>query len=118
MVNRKSSRFRSSLHEPQGLDVWQRLTRLLAVLALLGLAVLGFSYFVPEWEKLGALQERNARLEVRRDQLLAQKAEKLDEEKRSLTDPAYLEIIARDRLNMQLPGETVIRIDREGRLTR
>ena len=82
---------------------------------MLGVAVLAFSYFVPEWEKLGELEALNARLEEKRDQLLSQKAQRIEEETRSLVDPAYLEIVARDRLNLQLPGETVIRIDREDR---
>ena len=112
MANQKSTRrARRHVHQPTGLDIWQRLTRLLAVLVILVVGALAFVYYVPEKETLHQLQATNLRLEQQRDDLRAKKAEKLRLERESLKDPAYLEVIARDRLNLQLPGETVIRIN-------
>jgi hypothetical protein len=113
MGNRKSTRVPDRFNrEPVGLDVWQRLTRVLVVGAFAGLGVLVFSFFSPEWDKLRFQDEVNSELEMRRDALLEQKMEKLEERRRGDADREYLELIARDRLNLQLPGETIIRIDR------
>ena len=109
MAIRKS---RQALDAPTRLDIWQRITRLLAVCALLMGASVGFLYFLPEKEMLDEMRLTNERLTQHRDQLLAQRADKLQLEQESLADPAYLEQIGRDLLNLQLPGETVIRIDR------
>ena len=115
MANRKSLRRSAPTDkQPRGLDVWQRLTRLLVLFALLGVALLAFSYFVPELEKLKEMDMTNQRLTEVRDELRERKIDMLAEEQRSLGDPSYLEFIARDRLNMQLPDEVVIRIDRDG----
>ena len=116
MANQLSTRrsARIAQQKPAGLDVWQRMTRLLAVLAVCGVGGLAFVYFIPEKEKLDELQTSNELLEQRRDQLLAMKSEHLRIEQESLHDKAYLEMLARDRLNMQLPGETVIRIENDG----
>ncbi len=115
MGNRRARRVPDRFNtQPAGLDVWQRLTRLLVVAAFVGVGVLVFSFFVPEWEELRGMDETNAMLERRRDALLERRAENLDEERRGTDDREYLEVIARDRLNLQLPGETIIRIDRDG----
>lgn len=115
MGNRKSTRVPDRFNrEPAGLDVWQRLTRVLVVGAFAGLGVLVFSFFSPEWNKLRLQDEANSGLEMRRDALLEEKMEKLEERRRGDADREYLELIARDRLNLQLPGETIIRIDRDG----
>ena len=114
MRNRRSARVPDRFtNQSQGLDVWQRLTRVLLACALLGVGVLVFSFFVPEWEKLREMGEVNAELEARRDTLVSRKIEVLDNERRAQADRDYIEIIARDRLNLQMPGETIIRIDRD-----
>lgn len=95
-----------------GPDVWQRLTQLVGVVAMAGVGVLVLSVFVPEWDKLRQMDEVNERLAQRRDSLIEQKSERLHEEQRGRADQEYIELIARDRLNLQRPGETIIRIDR------
>ena len=80
---------------------------------MLGVSLLVFSFFVPEWEKLREMDEVNAKLDAKRDALAARKIEVLDNERRAQADREYIEIIARDRLNLQMPGETIIRIDRD-----
>ena len=112
MVNKRSRRVPDRLNRKQvGPDIWQRLTRLLAVTALLFFCLLVFSFFVPEYEELSVLDERNQALQDRYDQLSNARQHKLAEERRTTEDPYYLEAIARDRLNMQLPGEVIFRID-------
>ena len=112
MVNKRSRSVPDRLNRQQiGPDIWQRLTRLLAVVALLFFCLLVFSYFVPEYEKLSFLDERNDALQGRYEELSAARQRKMEEKRRTTEDPHYLEAIARDRLNMQLPGEVIFRID-------
>ncbi len=109
MGNKKSNRVPDRFNrQSAGLDVWQRLTRFVVLGSFVGLV------FTPEWERLRAEDEENARLEQRRDTLLEEKESKWEERRRGAGDREYLELIARDRLNLQLPGETIIRIDRDG----
>ncbi|MCH2060016.1 MAG: septum formation initiator family protein [Verrucomicrobiales bacterium] len=112
MVNKRSRRVPDRLNRKQiGLDIWQRLTRLLAVVALLFFCLLVFSFFVPEYEELSVLDERNQVLQEQYAGLSMLRERKLEEEQRTIKDPHYLEAIARDRLNMQLPGEVIFRVD-------
>ena len=112
MVNKRSRRVPDRLNRQQvGPDIWQRLTRLLAVVAILFFCLLVFSYFVPEYETLSSLDERNDALQDRYEQLSKTRQRKLEEVRRTEEDPYYLEAIARDRLNLQLPGEVIFRID-------
>ncbi|MCP4849272.1 MAG: septum formation initiator family protein [Verrucomicrobiaceae bacterium] len=112
MVNKRSRRIPDRLNRKQvGPDIWQRLTRLLAVLAVLFFCLLVFSYFVPEYEKLSSLDAHNDALQGRYEELSAIRQRKIEEKRRTVEDPYYLEAIARDRLNMQLPGEVIFRID-------
>jgi cell division protein DivIC len=112
MVNKRSRRVPDRLNRKQiGPDIWQRLTRLLAVVALLFFCLLVFSFFVPEYEELSVLDERNQVLQEEYAELSMLRERKLEEEQRTVQDPHYLEAIARDRLNMQLPGEVIFRVD-------
>ena len=112
MVNKRSRRVPDRLNRKQiGPDIWQRLTRLLAVVALLFFCLLVFSFFVPEYDELSVLDERNQALQEQYDELKTLRKRKLEEKQRTLEDPHYLEAIARDRLNMQLPGEVIFRVN-------
>ena len=112
MVNKRSRRVPDRLNRKQiGPDIWQRLTRLLAVVALLFFGLLVFSFFVPEYDELSVLDQRNQVLQEQYDELKMLQKRKLEEKQRILEDPYYLEAIARDRLNMQLPGEVIFRVN-------
>ena len=112
MVNKRSRRVPDRLNRKQiGPDIWQRLTRLLAVVALLFFCLLVFSFFVPEYDELSVLDQRNQVLQEQYDELKMLQKRKLEEKQRILEDPYYLEAIARDRLNMQLPGEVIFRVN-------
>lgn len=114
MGNKRSNRVPDRFNrQSAGLDVWQRLTRFVVLGSFVGLGLLFFSFFTPEWEKLRAQDDANGHLEQHRDTLRETKEKKVEERLRGVADREYLELIARDKLNLQLPGETIIRIDRD-----
>jgi len=95
--------------------VWQRLNRLLLVLLFVAIWLGMASLFVPPYKAL--LQSR---AEI--DNLQAQ----VNEQKRSIarqtrevnlltTDPAYLETIARDKLDLMKEGEVIFRLEPGGK---
>ena len=67
---------------------------------------------VPQVRELRRLREDLARTEVREQHVL----EEVDRKERELsairTDPSYLELISRDRLDLYHPGERIFRIRR------
>ena len=94
------------------LNIWQRLTRVLVFLSIIGISILVFSLFGPEWDKLQAMNEENANLQKRLDELKLVRVERLQDELHTSNDMEYLEIVARDKLNMKMPGEVIFRIQR------
>jgi cell division protein FtsB len=91
--------------------VWQRLNSILRV--LLGVAVLLVivSLFLPLSKKRAQSQVEIDRLQAQvNDQktLLARQTREVNLLK---TDPAYLEVMARDRLDLMKEGETVFRLE-------
>lgn len=98
--------------DQESLDVWQRLTRLLLIAVVVGVCVLVLSFFGPQIEKQRAMEAENAELASLRDDLQRQLDQRHNQQHLLRTDPQYLEQFARDRLDMQKEGETIIRIDR------
>ena len=94
------------------LNIWQRLTRILVFLSIIGISIIVFSLFGPEWDKLQAMDEENANLQKRLDELKLVRVERLQDELHTSNDMEYLEIVARDKLNMKMPGEVIFRIQR------
>ena len=94
------------------LNIWQRLTRILVFISIIGISILVFSLFGPEWDKLQAMDEENANLQKRLDELKLVRVERLQDELHTSNDMEYLEIVARDKLNMKMPGEVIFRIQR------
>ena len=109
-TGRKLKRFKVDQLE---FNVWQRLTRVLVIAAFTGFAMLVFSFFVPEWEQLQEMDRENAMLQARLDKLTSDRRDRLQDELHTSTDIGYLEVVARDRLNLQLPGEVIFRIQRQ-----
>lgn len=111
----KISKIRRKRHLNSGvavLSIWQRLTRILVFFSVIGLGVLVFSVFAPEWNKLQAMDEENDLLKKRLENLKAERTERLQDELHTSNEIEYLEIVARDKLNLQLPGEVIFRIQR------
>ena len=68
---------------------------------------------VPQVRKLRELKEELARTEAQERHVLAYKDQKNRELSALRSDPAYMELIARDRLDLYRTGERVYRIKRE-----
>ena len=98
--------------EQESLDVWQRLTRLLLAAVFAGIAVVTVSFFAPQLEKQREMEAENAGLVSVRDDLQRQLDLRRTQQRLLRTDPEYFEQFARDRLDLQKEGETIIRIDR------
>jgi len=95
-----------------GLNLWQRLTRILLLASVVGLGILVFSVFAPEWDKLKEMDRENVRLKAHLDELTRERNNRLQDELYTSNDIGYLEIVARDRLDLQMPEEVVFRIQR------
>ena len=81
------------------------------MLVLIGLAL---SMVWPQIDQHRALDQQVMNLTLKRDELQGQR-DRLEKRLEWLaTDAAYLETIARDRLDMAKEGEVIIRIDRGG----
>ena len=95
--------------------VWQRLNRVLILLLLTaGVLVLG-SLFLPRFKQL---RQSRAEIDSLQQQVNEQKvlfAKNSREVNLLKTDPAYLETLARDRLDLMKPGETVVRFEQTAR---
>jgi cell division protein DivIC len=94
--------------------VWQRLNRvLLLLLGIAGVLVLA-SLFLPRYKQL---TQSRAEVDSLQQQVNEQKivlAKNTREVNLLKTDPTYLETIARDRLDLMKPGETVVRFEAPG----
>lgn len=85
-------------------------------LAFCGLALTACSAFLvaalKPYRDLGDMREDLADVMEREAEVIERKDAKQRELRAIETDPSYLEIIARDRLNYYKPGEHVFRIER------
>jgi cell division protein FtsB len=91
--------------------IWQRLNSILRVLLVLALLLVIVSLFLPQSKKLAQSRGEIERLQ---DQVTEQKtllARQTREVNLLKTDPTYLEIMARDRLDMMKEGETIFRLE-------
>ena len=88
------------------------MTRLLLVAVFAGVGILAMSFFTPQLEKLRAMEADVAEHTALRDELQRQLDQRHNRQRLLRTDPEYLEQFARDKLDLQREGETIIRIDR------
>jgi cell division protein FtsB len=99
---------RKRRHEP---DFWHRLNRVAAALVLLGVFAGVAIMFYPVWRQQQDMRSRIAALEHEK----AAKTAQLEQSRREIEllrkDPEYVETIARDRLNLMKPGETIFRVE-------
>lgn len=91
--------------------IWQRMNHVLRILLFLALWLLAISFFLPPYKRLN---QNRAEMDELRAQLTEQKA-LLARQTRTVTllktDPTYLETLARDRLELMKPGETIFRLE-------
>ena len=91
--------------------VWQRLNSILRVLLAVAVLLVIVSLFLPLSKKRAQSQVEIDRLQAQvNDQktLLARQTREVNLLK---IDPAYLEIMARDRLDLMKEGETIFRLE-------
>jgi len=100
------------LKRQSGGNIWATLVPIIQGAIVIGLLTVVGLFFLPVIQtendykaKLAELQRKTAAAEDQQAQL------KLETEHMK-NDPAYVEHIARDQLNMGKPGETIIRFDR------
>jgi cell division protein DivIC len=91
--------------------VWQRWNRVLIILLLLAVWLVIVSMFVPPYKKLKIGHAEIDNLQAQRDEQQLSLSRQTREVNLLKTDPAYLETIARDRLDLMKEGETIFRIE-------
>jgi cell division protein FtsB len=91
--------------------VWQRLNSILRVLLGAAVVLVIVSLFVPPYKKLtqGRTEIENLQSQVNDQKVLL--ARQTREVNLLKTDPTYLEIMARDRLDLMKEGETIFRLE-------
>lgn len=94
-----------------GGSIWPTLQRLLQALIVLAIVVFVICSFLPELEKQRVARQKEEELKVMVAQRLAAKQRKERELYWLKNDPGYVEMIARDRLDMKKDGETIYRIE-------
>ena len=91
--------------------VWQRWNRVLLLLLLLAVWLVIVSMFVPPYKRLKIGHAEIDKLQAQRDEQQVLLSRQTREVNLLKTDPAYLETIARDRLDLMKPGETIFRLE-------
>ena len=92
-------------------SVWQRWNRVLLLLLLLAVWLVIVSLFVPPYKKLKIGHADIDNLQAQRDEQQVLLSKQTREVNLLKTDPAYLETIARDRLDLMKEGETIFRVE-------
>jgi cell division protein FtsB len=95
-------------------SVWQRWNRVLLTLLLLAVWLVIVSLFVPPYKKLKIGHAEIDKLQAQRDEQQVLLSKQTREVNLLKTDAAYLETIARDRLDLMKEGETIFRIESTG----
>jgi cell division protein FtsB len=91
--------------------VWQRLNRILLVLLIIAVWLVIVSLFVPPYKKLMRSRAEVDTLEQQVSEQRTLLARQTREVNLLKTDVTYLETIARDRLDLMKPGETIFRLE-------
>ena len=92
--------------------LWKRLSRVMEVVIYILLIFAALKLFGPEMERQAELKAEQQRITLIRDDKESRVVRLRQEHRLLKTDKAYLETVARDRLNLQRDGEYVVRIDR------
>ena len=91
--------------------VWQRLNSILRVLLAVAVLLVIVSLFLPLSKKRAQSQVEIDRLQAQVNEQKTLLARQTREVNLLKTDPVYLEIMARDRLDLMKEGETIFRLD-------
>jgi cell division protein FtsB len=91
--------------------VWQRLNRVLRVLLFVAFWLVIISLFVPPYKKMTLSRAEIDNLQAQVNEQKTLLARQTREVTLLKTDAAYLETIARDRLDLMKEGETIFRLE-------
>lgn len=91
--------------------VWSRLTRIVYVLVLAAAALLVGLWYLPLIQKNQAMREQKMRLEPEVKNLEERAQQKRAAIESLRTDPQAVERLAREKLGLAKPGETVIHFE-------
>ena len=100
------------LKRQSGGNIWATLVQATQAVTLIILLSGLMLFFLPVIQKTHHLQERKADLQRLISDAQDQQSEYQLETEHLRNDPAYVEHIARDKLGMGRPGETILRFDR------
>ena len=92
-------------------DFWHRLNRVLQVFVVAGFLLTVGVMFYPVWQKQQSMRLHLLTLERAQSEKSTALAKSQRELELLRNDREYLETIARDRLNVMKPGETIFRIE-------
>jgi len=93
-------------------NLWKRLSLAMEVVIYVLLVLAVLKLFGPELTRQEELKAEKTRLTLIHEEKEAQVVRLRQEHRLLKTDKAYLETVARDRLNLQREGEHIVRIDR------
>lgn len=100
------------LKRQSGGNIWATLVPIIQGAIVVGLLSVVGLFFVPVIQTEDGYKADIAKEKRQIAEALDQQAELKLETEHMKNDPAYVEHIARDQLNMGKPGETIIRFDR------
>ncbi len=100
------------LKRQSGGNIWATLIQVTQGLTLVALLSVLMLFFLPVIQKTHRLQGDKLELQRKIAAAQDQQTELKLETEHMKNDPAYVEHIARDQLNMGKPGETIIRFDK------
>ena len=87
------------------------LNRILIIAIIVAICIGGVVASVPVFKQYREQNERIDQLQKSLEREKALHARRIREERLLRNDPAYLEIVSRDRLDVMKPGETIIHLD-------
>jgi cell division protein DivIC len=99
------------LKRQSGGNIWATLVHITQGITIIVILSGLMLFFVPVLQKAHQLQEQKEALQHKISDAQDQQQQLLVETEHMKNDPAYVEHIARDRLHMARPGETVLRFD-------
>jgi cell division protein FtsB len=97
-------------HRRSGAEMLPTATRVVSALIVFCLLLTAGFTFYPEWIRLSDMKRDLAKEKIHLVELQKLAGEKTQEVHLLQTDREYLEMIARDKLNMMKPGETIFRL--------